>query len=62
MWYGLATQAMKTEAEKFSNELTIRRNQETIGNYVIQQAVKEANQTKQDEALWKQMRKEFPKW
>ena len=51
MWYGLATQAMKTEAEKFSNELTIRRNQETIGNYVIQQAVKEANQTKQDEAL-----------
>ena len=62
MWYGLATQAMKTEAEKFSNELTIRRNQETIGNYVIQQAVKEANQAKQDEALWKQMRKEFPKW
>ena len=35
MWYGLATQSMKTEAEKFSNELTIRRNQETIGLSLI---------------------------
>jgi hypothetical protein len=62
MWYGLATQSIKTEAEKFSNELDIRRNEEAIGNYVIQQATKRAEQAKQDEALWKQMRKEFPKW
>jgi hypothetical protein len=47
MWYGLATQSMKTEAEKFSNELTIRRNQEAIGNQVIKLAVKRAEERKE---------------
>ena len=62
MWIGLATQQAKTEAEHFSNEQNIQRNAEAIGNQVILQAAKRAKQDTQDEALWKQMRKEFPKW
>ena len=62
MWIGLATQQAKTEAEHFSNEQNIRRNAEAIGNRVAIQAVNQAEQIKKDEALWKQMRKEFPKW
>ena len=60
MWIGLATQQAKTEAEHFSNEQNIRRNAESIGNRIIQQAAKRAKQAAKDEALWKQMKREFP--
>jgi len=61
MWYGLATQAAKDEAEKFSNDQKVIRNAETIGNIVIRQSVKRAEQAAKDEALWKQMKREFPR-
>jgi hypothetical protein len=61
MWYGLCTQAAKDEAEKFSNDQKVIRNAETIGNIVIRQSVKRAEQAAKDEALWKQMKREFPR-
>ena len=61
MWYGLATQAAKDEAEQFANQNRVERNSETIGNIVIRQSVKRAEQAAKDEALWKQMKREFPR-
>jgi len=61
MWYGLCTQAAKDEAETFANRNRVRQNAKTIGNIVIRQSVKRAEQSEKDEALWKQMKREFPR-
>jgi hypothetical protein len=61
MWYGLCTQQAKSEAEAFSNRRNAIRIEENVGNHVIRQAAKREQQNTQDEALWKQMRREFPK-
>jgi len=59
MWMGLATQAAKDEAEAFANRRRVERNSEAIGNIVIKQSVERARQAEQDEARWKEMKREW---
>lgn len=61
MWYGLASQQAKDEAEAYSK----RRNNEILADrlssYARKAAIAKVKQAAADEAIWKEMKRSFPK-
>ena len=61
MWYGLCTQQAKSEAETFSNRQNANRISTTVKSIAIREALRKTEQNARDEALWKQMKRDFPR-
>ena len=59
MWYGLATQAAKDEAEAFSNRRNNKRLAERLAGYAAKAAIDKARQAAKDEATWKEMKRSW---